>query len=172
MTKECTKCKQDKQLTEFHKDKRQKDGHVSQCKSCIKQYHANHYKQNREVILKRNADWVQNNPEKSKQRQDKWIKNNPHKQEMKSRKSHLKQTYGITLAEYDTMLTEQKGLCGICGEDNVAYKKKHLCVDHCHKTGKIRGLLCDACNIALGKLRDSKQRLLNAISYLEDSERG
>lgn len=77
-----------------------------------------------------------------------------------SRVSHLKRTYGITIAEYERMFEEQKGRCKIChsGED--------LCVDHCHQTGKIRGLLCRDCNKALGIFKDSPTLLWSAVEYL------
>lgn len=62
------------------------------------------------------------------------------------------------------MLTSQGGTCAIChGTATVG----RLAVDHCHLTGKVRGLLCTNCNTALGKLKDSKELLLNAINYLE-----
>lgn len=88
----------------------------------------------------------------------------------KDRNRYYKRTYGISLAEYDELLESQKGTCAICGnENNTTYgraKKGRLCVDHCHKTGKIRGLLCGSCNAALGQFKDDPKLLQMAIKYL------
>lgn len=78
----------------------------------------------------------------------------------------LQRKFGITLAQYNEMLEKQGGKCKICKADPKTLSKD-LAVDHCHNTGKIRGLLCIACNTALGKLKDSPELLRVAISYLE-----
>ncbi len=79
--------------------------------------------------------------------------------------------YGISPEEYTVLLEEQKGLCAICSEKETASFRpkgriKNLSVDHCHKTGKVRGLLCQRCNQALGLLRHNKEFFLKAIQYL------
>ena len=80
---------------------------------------------------------------------------------------HMKRSYGIGLDEYNTMFTNQQGKCAICsGEPPKNQHKKRLNIDHCHATGKVRGLLCDACNRAIGLLKDSPDLLNKAISYL------
>ena len=82
-----------------------------------------------------------------------------------SRKLHLQKRYGITLEQYATLLLEQGGACGICGRrDNLP--NKHFAVDHCHKTGRVRGLLCSRCNSGLGSLGDELERVQKAIAYL------
>lgn len=73
--------------------------------------------------------------------------------------------YGITTIEYELMLERQKGVCKICGEPPSGYKKR-LGVDHCHKTHKIRGLLCHDCNLGLGYFKDNPELLERAIKYL------
>ena len=81
-------------------------------------------------------------------------------------RSHLKSRYGITLEEYEAMLTEQGGVCAICGlPENDRYKRR-LSVDHDHETGAIRGLLCHMCNTGLGKFTDSSELLTSAANYL------
>lgn len=75
----------------------------------------------------------------------------------------LKVRYGITRKEYWELVAKQKGVCAICGKSDG--KKLH--VDHCHKTKKIRGLLCGSCNRALGLLKDDTRLLLQAIKYLK-----
>lgn len=73
--------------------------------------------------------------------------------------------YGISVEEYDNMLLSQKGKCKICSRHATEFKIR-LSVDHCHKTLKIRGLLCPNCNTALGKFMDDTKLLRKAINYL------
>lgn len=82
----------------------------------------------------------------------------------------LKVNYGLTLDEYNSMLEDQDGVCAICNtvetaKSNAGYIK-NLAVDHCHKTGKVRGLLCQDCNIGIGKLKDDINLLKKAEEYL------
>lgn len=86
---------------------------------------------------------------------------------MASRKHSLKKNYGITLEFYDKMLSDQGGTCAICGCTPDA---GFLCVDHCHTTGAVRGLLCSPCNRGLGHFVDSTKSLSSAIDYLERSK--
>ena len=74
-------------------------------------------------------------------------------------------TYGISLEDYNNILVEQKEKCYIC-ERHKSEFKKGLCVDHCHKTGKVRALLCGNCNSAIGKLQESEVLFRKAIKYL------
>lgn len=84
------------------------------------------------------------------------------------RNNKLKSTYGITLDEYKDIYAEQNGECAICKSHYTldGYKSEKLHVDHCHQSGKVRGLLCHKCNTALGLLKDKTQNLLNAVDYL------
>lgn len=90
------------------------------------------------------------------------------KQKIKSRTIRLKHLYGMTLDQYENLLAEQEGKCRICR--NACPEGKYLSVDHCHKTGKIRGLLCSRCNVALGCFKDSTDNLEAAILYLREYE--
>ena len=81
----------------------------------------------------------------------------------------LKRMYGIDLNDYEEMLKEQNYCCKICKKNiNTLNKghKKALCVDHCHKTKKVRGLLCDSCNRGIGLLKEDLNILEEAIKYL------
>lgn len=78
------------------------------------------------------------------------------------RKCSLKKLYGVTLEQYDKMFVAQSGQCAICGQSELGYR---LCVDHNHKTGAVRGLLCHGCNLSLGHLEDYVPEL---IVYLEE----
>lgn len=86
------------------------------------------------------------------------------------RNQELKKKFGITLAQYRLMLAEQNGVCAICSQPETAVragKIKFLAIDHCHSTGKVRGLLCQSCNQAIGHLNDDTARLRAAIEYIE-----
>jgi Recombination endonuclease VII len=74
---------------------------------------------------------------------------------------HVRQ-YGISAVEYDALLKKQNGACAICRKRS----KERLCVDHCHLTGMIRGLLCRRCNLGLGMLKDDQASLIAAVAYL------
>ena len=75
----------------------------------------------------------------------------------------LMKRYGITQADKDRMEAEQGGKCYICG---FPPNKRGLFVDHCHKTKRVRGLLCSDCNSGLGFFRDSMVNLMRAVRYL------
>jgi hypothetical protein len=86
----------------------------------------------------------------------KWVAKNREKR----RNTHLKHEYGICLKDYEEMLSRQAGLCAICNGN------KRLNVDHNHVTNKVRGLLCNSCNLAIGYMCDSVDSLQSAIKYL------
>ena len=86
----------------------------------------------------------------------------------KIRESNLKQRYNLSIEEYENLLRSQNGQCKIC-KATKNKSNRRLSVDHCHKSGKIRGLLCNHCNVAIGMLKDNPELLKQAISYLKDS---
>lgn len=123
----------------------------------------------RERKKQANLDWQHANPEKiqehnnrraAKEKAGQKRKRNPDTE----RVYHLKKAYGIAVEEYDRILAMQRGRCAICGTDDP--KKKYFSVDHDHQTGKVRGLLCQPCNIALGHLRDDLDVVLAMAVYL------
>jgi len=110
------------------------------------------------------AEYRKNNRDKINSLAREWKASNKDKQ----RDAKLKERYGISLLEYNKMYSEQSGLCAICGSSEVKRKNStNFLVDHCHETGRVRGLLCYKCNVGLGAFEDNKQFLLSAISYLE-----
>lgn len=78
----------------------------------------------------------------------------------------MKRDYGITIIEYNKLFIKQEGMCAIC-EKHQKDIKRRLCVDHCHKTGKVRGLLCGRCNTAAGLLDESTGIMKKMIEYLK-----
>lgn len=140
-SKFCPRCETMKPASEWGRDKSRVDGLPGVCKSCgvaaVLAYYA--------------------------------------RDEARARRGHLLQRYGISLADWDRMFEKQGGRCAICMRhegDLLARKnlsrgfRAKLVVDHCHMTGKIRGLLCDECNNLLGRARDDVTVLSRAIAYL------
>lgn len=82
------------------------------------------------------------------------------------RDHQLKSEFGISLDKYEEILDSQNGVCAICNQP----QEKTLCVDHCHETDLIRGLLCDSCNNGLGRFKDDPELLASAIDYLSLNE--
>lgn len=83
-----------------------------------------------------------------------------------ARKGLLKK-YGLSAKEYADILQAQNGVCAVCQGENKDGRR--LFVDHCHDTGKVRGLLCGKCNSGLGLFNDNTEVMLNAIDYLVKS---
>lgn len=96
----------------------------------------------------------------------KWAIDNPNVWERQKRKSHLKKKYGITIDDYDKMVIQQNNSCAICEGVLIDSRGFRPHVDHCHETGKVRGVLCGDCNKALGMFKDSIERIQKAYNYL------
>ena len=79
---------------------------------------------------------------------------------------HLLFKYGLTVDGYDSLLERQARGCAICGKPSADKAGRPLHVDHCHATGRVRGLLCMDCNTSIGKMQDSPELLLRASEYL------
>jgi hypothetical protein len=86
----------------------------------------------------------------------------------RSHEAGIKRKFGISVEEYIKMSDAQGNRCAICGVHQVELERK-MAVDHSHKTGKIRGLLCIHCNLGIGHLQDSVDVLKKAQKYLEDT---
>lgn len=87
-------------------------------------------------------------------------------QEHPRRKEQTIERWGISVEEYNKLFEDQEGCCAICGKHHSEFKLR-LYIDHCHTTNKIRGLLCQQCNVGLGAFKDSVLNLKQAIYYLE-----
>ena len=120
------------------------------------------YLKNRERILASRKIYNKLNKMKIQERSIASRINNP----QKYKNHHYKSNFNITLDDYHNMLSTQNSCCAICGK-HKSENKLNLSVDHCHKTGKIRGLLCSNCNFGIGNLKDSIINLQKAILYLQ-----
>lgn len=83
----------------------------------------------------------------------------------RSRRQKLKDRYGITPEEYDTILTSQGNRCACCRSPNPGHSRGWR-VDHNHTTGKVRGIVCNACNLAIGFVREDPETLFQIAVYL------
>jgi hypothetical protein len=105
----------------------------------------------------------------SREGRNAYLKSHREKNPLAWKETYLQQSFGITLQEYGEKLVEQAGKCAICDQPESHMrngKVKALAVDHCHSTGKIRGLLCSDCNTGIGKLKDNPAVLQSAIGYI------
>jgi hypothetical protein len=134
---------------------------------------------NKDKVAAYQKEWRENNVEKRKEAKLAWDKANPEKRKQNHERfktkrpdyfvnKHLKSSYGITVDDYNAILTVQNHKCAGCGIEDTKAPRNKLYVDHCHKTNNIRGLLCQHCNTALGMVKDNPDTLLNLISYLRE----
>jgi hypothetical protein len=150
--KQCSKCGEQKPLDQFYKASRNKDGRTNDCGDCRREYNLARYHREKST----------GNPERNAKRRKR-----------KSYRSYsLRKRYGITVEQYDQLVAKQNNRCAICQQPEQQTDPRYgtlleLAVDHDHNTGQIRGLLCSACNTAIGKFGDNPETLRAAITYLE-----
>ncbi len=145
--KKCSSCHHIKPATSFRKCARNKDGRRTQCKDCQKLREDEYREANRELLRQKSRRY--------------WTRRDT----VSLRQSQLRFHYRMEPVEYERLHTLQNGLCAICGKPQTA-NKKFLSVDHDHQTGRVRGLLCFNCNLALGHFQDDLTRLEKAAAYL------
>ena len=161
--KRCSKCGTEQPLSEFYAAKGSRDGLRGDCKTCFKARAAARYRANPEVVKERVRQWARENPEKRADWQRRYRASG--RRQVNDRRSHLKRKFGLTPEEYDQMLREQGGVCALCGSPPPPGISLH--VDHDHRTGQNRRLLCFRCNNALGDLGDDPSLLRDAAAYIE-----
>lgn len=170
--KQCSKCKETKEVAAFSKCAKAPDGLQYQCKAC----HAERFAANKADIAAKHKAWCEANKEHSRKYRREWTKRNPIAVTAKA----LKRDYGISVAQYEKMFDDQEGCCAICSrfltsqitEVRAESKRDVAHVDHCHSTNAVRGLLCFNCNVGLGKFKDDETLLLAAARYLAQANRG
>ena len=160
--KRCRHCGERKPLMEFYADAAAKDGLRPECKACTSARRKRWYAENREREIERVRRWQVDNADRRQAYQEEYKQSG--RKRIADRKSHLKRTFGLSEVDYERILAQQGGGCAICGR---VPGSRHLHVDHDHDTGDVRGLLCFACNVAIGHLRDDPMIAVRLIDYLE-----
>ena len=184
----CRTCRCVKDRGCFNTDKGKKDGLMSRCKECVttyqkqwntanaehkelyeRQYHLEHREKR---LIKGRNKYALNKESLLRRQREKYRQNTDY-----YRNIDLMKHYGITLQQYNDRLKNQNYVCAICKKPETVLnarssRVKNLAVDHCHATGKIRGLLCTNCNRALGNLKDSFESANNLVAYLKDNDHG
>ena len=148
--KTCTKCKTQKPISEFGRDKRGRGGLRAICKVCKREEFSAHRAKNKDKYNEYNKKWYAK-PENAAKVRGYW----------------LGRKFKVSLDDYDRMFAEQNGTCAICGSPDSGGVGPHFSVDHCHTTGKIRGLLCRSCNVGIGNFQDNPETMAAAIEYLK-----
>ncbi|MFF2202628.1 endonuclease VII domain-containing protein [Streptomyces sp. NPDC058145] len=172
--KRCSRCKEHKPRAAFAQNKAMRDGLQAYCRECAAEYH-----QQRQVAkgrgvrprvavpaghkfcrtcgeIKPHSDWTRN-----RSASDGLATLCKACKAAQGRAQHLKRNYGLTEAERDAMVATQRGLCAICLDAPAMH------VDHCHGTGRVRGVLCFSCNAALGQFKDQPEVIRRAAAYVE-----
>lgn len=133
----CTKCQLEQPEGSFYRDARS-GGRRAMCKACS---------------LEQSNEWRARHHDKAKEIQ---------------RRSALRRrllSHGLELAQFEAMVENTQGRCEICGRAPTGAKRE-LSIDHDHQTGRVRGLLCDSCNMAIGLLSDDPDRAIQVAAYL------
>lgn len=157
MKKQCQSCKKVFSICNFRKDKNRKDKHSIYCKQCVSQRDRIYYLKNSERIKKYVRKWERKNK--------KQVNKTKRKYQQQNRKAYrsyeLKCKYGITNQEFSKLLDNQNYRCAVCKRPFVDLKVE---IDHNHKTGLVRGLLCRRCNALMGWV-DQFKLLKRALKY-------
>jgi len=162
----CTKCKILKKASDFYLDKSKKDGRSSLCRTCVKNNVRKYVKKNHDEVKRKKREasklHYELNKETIQKRHKEWKKRNPGH----ALKYKLKKRYRMSIDDYNLKLKNQNNKCFICKTEKCKTFKR-LSVDHCHITGKVRGLLCNSCNSGIGYFRDNIENLKRATEYLK-----
>ena len=179
----CIKCTEIKPHEEFGLDKSSNNGRQRSCKKCInvskhstcRKCGIDYYRKSRKDLKKLcpacRVDFNWCHQCETHKTVENFAKNSsrangldPRCRECK-RNNRLEREYGVDIQEYERMFAEQGGLCAICHRPPPE-NRPILCVDHCHRTGMVRGLLCGFCNTSIGYLQDDVPTILRAATYV------
>lgn len=155
----CSVCKKEKIKSEYTKDEQKSCS--PRCRGCRCKYRKSFRSLNKEHVNEQNKEYKSKHSSKKKAK-------------ITSRKWFLSRHYGMSEIDYHNMSNKQNGTCAICLKPETVFDRRQGCtrnlsIDHCHLTGKIRGLLCTKCNKGLGCFNDNQDLLNVAISYLRNS---
>jgi hypothetical protein len=151
IVKACAGCGAEKSGTEFQY-RRDRGVLDSKCRDCNLAYLAAYHERNKAAAKAKRDAARASDPEAARDR---------------DRRKNLARKYGVTPERYAAMVAQQSGRCAACGgSGEMSHMQTPLVVDHCHRTGRVRGLLCARCNAAAGYFIDSPDRLMAGAAYL------
>lgn len=168
IAKVCNKCGISKPRTEFNKERGKERRYCKEChKASVRVWVAN----NKEKRKKYAREWAADNTKKRKASGLPAPKYNHSpetlaKKSLYSRAKHLGKKYGLTPETWQDMFDAQSGVCKLCKIPGRTGKHGKLSVDHCHVTGRVRGLLCTPCNISIGMLGETPEQWERVWKYL------
>lgn len=176
--KQCSKCRKIKLVADFNRYKTSLQGFCRECQQAYQQ-------QNRHKRPQYEKTFAMRHPNSNKERSERYRnanldkarkasltsyhktrEANPDEVYKKKRDLMLKRNYGISVSEYDELLQSQNNVCAVCHKPEP-WRRGYLHVDHNHKTGQLRGLLCSKCNLALGHANDDVNILRALIRYIQ-----
>jgi hypothetical protein len=158
--KKCARCRKQKPTSAFGEGAKWPDGLYPYCRPCRVAY---------------NREWREKNPAKARaarSRKTETMRRFREKHGLTYGDISRMSRYGVSPADYEGMLRRQDGRCAICGDPPGSRRtgcSPKFDIDHCHKTGSVRGLLCGPCNRGLGHFRDDLDTLRKAVAFLERS---
>lgn len=174
----CRGCGATKPFTSFAADRNRPDGFQPRCRACVAAYSAAYYRRKRAAAgrtvrekvsvpeghkrcpscgeVKPYSEW-----ERNKTSSDGWCSYCRPCRGARNRDAYFRRKYGLSAEDLSVMIAEQRGICCIC----LTARAEH--VDHCHKTGRVRGVLCFSCNAALGQFKDQPAVMRRAAAYVE-----
>ncbi|QKW05629.1 endonuclease VII domain-containing protein [Streptomyces sp. NA04227] len=173
-SKKCSRCGRFLPRTEFASNRAMRDGLQAYCRKCSAEYYRQRQEaQGRSVRVKvpvprgfkrcpqceqvkPHAEW-----ERNRTSSDGWASYCRECRAHRNRVSYFQRKYGLSPAQLDSLIEQQQGLCCICCDAPAEH------VDHCHETGRVRGVLCFSCNAGLGQFKDRPDNLRRAAAYLE-----
>lgn len=150
--KRCSVCEKSRPISAYYRLSSSRSGYQSSCKACAKMRYQQRYASNPELFRKRQRDWQRRNPER-------------HKQHCRRKREAAKaKKFGLTRNEFLVIRArrDRGGNCPICKQP-----VEKFVIDHDHVTGRIRGLICERCNFALGDFKDNPELIRRAIEYLQ-----
>lgn len=145
--KRCPKCETIKDVAAFGANRANRDGLQTYCRVCAVET----------VMQSRQKD-----PTSHRESSKRWKQENPEQ----AHDMHLRRTYGVEYGTYAAMLEKQGGKCAVCEAAEPGGNSKNFHMDHCHDTGKVRGLLCTSCNNGIGRFNHDPELLREAAAYL------
>lgn len=155
----CSRCHLDKASEEFHASSIHRHELFPWCRACSREYR--HKRHSIQVVRDR-----------GKKLRKQWCLDNPIKVRIHRRRVYLKHQYGLSEADFVSAHASRGGCCDICrvqcqhGPRHDLAVRCDLVVDHCHLTRTFRGLLCDRCNVGVGKFKDDPELLTAASRYV------